>query len=101
MPSPTDPDNDDDLLAEALADAWIEQAACNPVLRRQALRAAGLLPQPEEMTYAELARECGVSAGTVNNMVSMFKCRLAAEILNDPTTPRNLIRAANAFLSKL
>jgi DNA-directed RNA polymerase specialized sigma24 family protein len=103
MPSPsTDPiHDDDDALAAALADAWIDEAACNPVKRREALRAAGLLPELEQMTFAELARLCGISEGTVCNMVRMFKSRLAKEILNDPATPRNLISAANAFLSTL
>lgn len=98
---PDDLTPDDDALAETLADAWIAQAACNPVLRREALRAAGLLQKPEEMTVAELARQCGISEGTVCNVVRMFKSRLAREILSDPATPRNLISAARAFLSTL
>lgn len=98
--TPTAPaHDDDDVLSDELADAWIERAACNPAIRREALRAAGLLPQP--MTIAELALQCGVSKGTVANMVRMFKARLASEILNDPAAPPNLISAARKFLSHL
>ena len=99
MPMPSA--SDDDALADALADAWIAQAACNPVILREALRAAGLLPDPEELTPAELARQCGVSEGTVSNMVRMFRARLATEILSDPAATRPLITAASAFLQRL
>lgn len=59
MTEPRPHPDDDDALADALADAWIEQAATNPALRRAALRAVGLLKEPADMTTAELAREQG------------------------------------------
>jgi len=91
----------DDQLAEALADAWIEQAFRNPVMRREALRAAGLLPEPVQMTLAEISRQCGVSEGTISHMVRMFKARLAARIRSDPNSPPSLLSATNSYLSKL
>jgi DNA-directed RNA polymerase sigma subunit (sigma70/sigma32) len=53
--------HDDDSLAEALADAWIERAAVDANLRRLALRAAGLRKAPADMTTAELAAEHGIT----------------------------------------
>lgn len=52
--------SDDDALADALADAWVEAAASDPALCRLALRAAGLRPEPAEMTVAQLAAEHGI-----------------------------------------
>jgi len=52
---------DDDSLAEALADAWIERAMVDENLRRLALRAAGLAKEPAEMSHEELARHLGTS----------------------------------------
>jgi hypothetical protein len=67
MSAPIDIDilDDDDALAEALADAWIARAAEDPALRRLALRAAGLRPEPAEMTREELAAEHGVQPDTI------------------------------------
>jgi hypothetical protein len=53
--------HDDDSLAEALADAWIERAMVDENLRRLALRAAGLAKEPADMTHEELARHHGTS----------------------------------------
>ena len=53
--------HDDDALAEAIADAWVERAMTDARLRRMALRAAGLLKEPADMTREELAREYGVT----------------------------------------
>jgi hypothetical protein len=42
---PLTPDtDDDDALAEALADAWVEQSRTDPFLRLAARQAAGLVP---------------------------------------------------------
>jgi DNA-directed RNA polymerase sigma subunit (sigma70/sigma32) len=64
MSAPIDILDDDDALAEALADAWIEQAAENPVLRRAALEAVGLLPQTKP-TLEDLAEKYGVKPDTL------------------------------------
>jgi DNA-directed RNA polymerase sigma subunit (sigma70/sigma32) len=53
--------HDDDSLAEALADAWIERAVSDAKLRRLALRAAGLAKEPAAMSAAELAAEHGLT----------------------------------------
>lgn len=60
-----DPDPADEALADAqaelLADAWIERAMTDPAIRRQALRAVGLLRRPAELKIDELAAQMGVS----------------------------------------
>lgn len=61
MPHPTPAPDDDDALAEAIADAWVARAHQDPALRRLALRAAGLAKTPAEMTPAELAHELAVT----------------------------------------
>jgi DNA-directed RNA polymerase sigma subunit (sigma70/sigma32) len=58
---PTFHHDDDDALAEAIADAWVERAMTDETLRRMALRAAGLLKHPADMSREELARHYGVS----------------------------------------
>lgn len=58
----------DDEIAEALADAWVERAASDPALRRLALRAAGLRPEPADMTASQLAHEHGVSRRTLRRI---------------------------------
>lgn len=60
--------HDDDALAEALADAWVERAMTDAALRRLALRAAGLAKPPAEMTRAELAREHGTSLRSLHRL---------------------------------
>jgi DNA-directed RNA polymerase sigma subunit (sigma70/sigma32) len=60
--------HDDDSLAEALADAWIERAAVDANLRRLALRAAGLRPTPAEMTAEQLAADLGTSTRTLRRI---------------------------------
>jgi hypothetical protein len=92
----TAPD-DDDALADALADAWIEQAAGNPIIRRAALRAAGLLREAD--TQSELARQCGISETTLTEMVRMFRAKVAAAALRDPAIPRRIRKAASDYLS--
>ena len=65
MSAPIDIDiRDDDALAEALADAWIERAAEDPALRRLALEAVGLLPQTKP-TMEDLAAKYGVKPDTL------------------------------------
>ena len=95
IPSRPTPD-DDDALADALADAWVEQADSNPVIRREALRAAGLMPEPK--TLAELARQCGLSEAAVSNMVRMFRAKVAVRTIKDHSIPRRVRRAALGFL---
>ena len=71
------PDLDDDALAEALADAWVEKAMQDPVMRKLALRAAGLAKAPAEMTREELAREHGTSLRSLRRTEAdaLFKLR--------------------------
>ena len=88
---------DDDALADALADAWVDRAASDPVIRRAALRAAGLMREPD--SQSELARQCGLSESAVALMVRTFRARLAAETLKDPRSPSRLRRAAASYLS--
>ena len=79
-------DDDDDQLAEALADAWVERAAVDAGLRRLALRAAGLAKEPSEMSSEEMANHLGTSRRSL--------ARLQADILRrlrlDPKTLRIL-----------
>ena len=91
------PADDDDALADALADAWIEQAAVNPVIRRAALRAAGLLAEPT--SQSDLARQCGLSESALSEMIRMFRCQVAAATLRDPSVPSRIRRAASSYLS--
>lgn len=88
--------DDDDALADALADAWVEQADSNPVIRREALRAAGLMPEPQSL--AELARQCGISEAAVSTIVRMFRSKVALRTLKDPAIPHRIRRAALGFL---
>ena len=98
---PTTPDaaDDDDALADALADAWVEAAALNPYHRREALRAAGLLRQPE--TVEELSRQCGLSEGAIKHITRMGRARIAASLLSQPDMPAHLRRSLSRVLSDL
>ena len=81
--APTTPDhNDDDALAEALADAWIERAAQDPALRRLALRAAGLTKAPADMTQDELATAHGTDRSGLNRLAlrALKKLRYSPEL---------------------
>jgi hypothetical protein len=75
MPTPLH--DDDDILAEALADAWIERASGDPALRRLALRAAGLAKEPAAMTTAELAAHHGITVRRIRQIEAdaLFKLR--------------------------
>jgi hypothetical protein len=81
-PSPAPADCDDDALADKLADAWIEQAANNPALRRAALRAVGLLKEPADMTVQELAEVHCANRHQLNRIAAraLEKLRLSPEI---------------------
>lgn len=78
--TPADPS--DDALAEALADAWVEQAAHDLTLRRLALRAAGICKEPADMTQDELAAAHGTDRHTLNRLAlhALKKLRLSPEI---------------------
>jgi hypothetical protein len=89
-------DDDDEALASALADAWVQRAESDPRLRREALRAAGLLPQPQ--TLRDLASQCGISPGATHHICRQFRARLAAAILQDPACPPRLARLAAKLL---
>lgn len=80
---PTHPlPDDDDAAAEALADAWVARAATDPALCRIALRAAGRLKAPAEMTQDELAAEYGTDRHTLNRIAAraIQKLRFSPEI---------------------
>jgi DNA-directed RNA polymerase specialized sigma subunit len=85
MPDPHDSD-DDDKLAEAIADAWVERAAHDSNLRRIALIAAGKRQWPADMTTSELARHLGTSRRTISRIESDVIKRLRL----DPKTLRIL-----------
>lgn len=61
--------DDDDALAEALADEWVARAATDPKLHRLALRAVGLAKEPAEMTQDELAARWGTDRHSLNRIV--------------------------------
>jgi hypothetical protein len=77
MPIPPiiDP-NDDDALADALADAWVEAAATDPLILKAARRAAGLLKAPADMTLDELARSHGTDRFALNRIARRALARL-------------------------
>lgn len=81
MPATAPLPDDDDALAEAIADAWVARAAADPALRRLALRAAGLRKEPSDMTTDELAREHGTDRHTLNRLATraLTKLRLSPE----------------------
>lgn len=95
---PSAPD-EDDVLADALADAWVEQAARNPYLQREALRAVGLLDEPA--TVEELSRQCGLSEATIKHIVRKGRMRFAASLLSDPGLPAHIARSLAGILSNL
>lgn len=76
MPHLTPTPDDDDALADALADAWIEAAATDIALRRAALRAVGLLKEPADMTLSELAREHGTDRHDLQRLALKTLSRL-------------------------
>jgi hypothetical protein len=78
----SEPDDDDDALAEILADAWVARAATEPALCRLALRAAGLAKAPAEMTPDELAAHWGTDRAALNRLAlhALNKLRHAPEI---------------------
>lgn len=80
MPTPP-ADDEDDALAEALADAWVARAAADPALRRLALRAAGLRKEPADMTQEELAADWHTDRHTLNRLAlhALQKLRLSPE----------------------
>lgn len=97
---PATPDlADDDALADALADAWVEAAATNPYHRREALRAAGLLQEPA--TVEDFSRQCGISEATVKHIIRMGRARVAASLLKTPDLPVHLARRIARSLSNL
>jgi transcriptional regulator with XRE-family HTH domain len=61
----------------------------------------GSAPPPGEVSRADIARRAGVSEITIANIERLFAARLAAALLNDPSTPTNLIRQARLTISKL
>ena len=75
------PATDDDSIAEALADAWVERAAGDPALRRLVLRAAGLIPGPAkptaDMSIAELAAAHDLTERRIRQLQqdALFKLR--------------------------
>lgn len=73
----TPPLDDDDALADALADAWVEAAATDPAMRRLALRAAGLSKAPADMDRPEFARSLGVSDRTLRRVEAVALRKLA------------------------
>jgi len=98
-PSPSTLPDDDDAAAAALADAWVEAAAGNPYLRREALRAAGLLHPAD--TVDELSRQCGLSPATIKQITRMGRARIAAGLLSQQDTPDHLRRRLARILSNL
>lgn len=82
MPTPPPLPDDDDALAEALADSWVAGAAHDPRLCRLALRAAGLAKEPADMTQDELAAEHGTDRRSLNRLAlhALHKLRLAPEV---------------------
>ncbi len=74
--------DEDDALAEALADAWVELAAHDASLRRLALRAAGLRKEPADMTQDELAAAWHTDRHSLNRLAlhALRKLRLSPEI---------------------
>jgi hypothetical protein len=80
-PTTSEPD-DDDALADLLADEWVSRAATDPALCRLALRAAGLAKAPAEMTQDELAARWGTDRHSLNRLAltALKKLRLSPEI---------------------
>lgn len=91
MPETPPKPADDDALAAALAAAL---DAADPEELED-------LTISEGLPLADVARQCGISVGTVSNIVCMFKARLAARILMDPTAPRLITSRALKVISKL
>lgn len=80
--APTTAPDDDDALAEILADEWVARAANDPALRRLALRAAGLRKAPAAMTQDELAAEHGTDRAALNRLAlhALKKLRHSPEL---------------------
>lgn len=74
-PSPPD-DLDDDTLAELIADAFVARAQVDPAIRRAALRAAGLIKAPADMTLDELARAHGTDRYALRRIAATALKRL-------------------------
>lgn len=85
MPDPHDSE-DDDQLANAIADAWVDLAARDSNLRRIALRAAGLAKEPADMTADEFASYLGTSRRSLGRIQDNILRRLRL----DPKTLRIL-----------
>lgn len=107
MPAPSK-EPDDDAIADALADAWLREAESDPHVRARLAdliarnaEHGGWEPELRMRSVADTARACGVSEGTVCNMISMFRARYSAKVLTDSETPVNLITLARKVLSTL
>lgn len=61
----------------------------------------GHAPPAGEVTRADIARRAGVSEGTILNIERMFAARVALGLINDPETPKHLVRAARSYLSSI
>ena len=81
-PATTPAPDDEEALAERLADLWVERALVDPAIRRAALRAVGLIKEPAEMTIEELADSQGTSRRTLNRIANRLlrKLKLNPEI---------------------
>jgi DNA-directed RNA polymerase sigma subunit (sigma70/sigma32) len=80
MPAPSpNPFDDDDVLAEALADAWIEQARTSPAIRREALRAVGLLNVPRSLQA--VADNLGISKSSVSQIQAIALAKARREFI--------------------
>ena len=69
-------DDDDDALAEALADQLVKLARRPGVLRLAALQMAGLIPPAGEITQNQLASALGVSRSRVQQIAARANAKL-------------------------
>lgn len=84
MPAPAlqAPHNDDDDdLAESLADAWAESASTNPIHRLHLLQALNAAPPPGEISQCLLAEHLGLSRRQIQRIERRALLRLQTALL--------------------
>lgn len=66
--APAPENDDDDAVAEALADALVESAMTNPVHRLHLLQILGRAPEPGRISQEALAAALGISRQRVDKL---------------------------------
>lgn len=77
-------EDEDDVLAELLAEQWMEAARQPGVFRLRALQAAGLLPPDGQISQAQIAAALGITQQRVSQLADRACLRLRHRLPPQP-----------------